>query len=128
MTGPARHDPATSDFRGMAELAACPNLVMKVGGFGMLYTGFDFHEADAPPDSARLAAAWRPYVETCLERFGPERCMFESNFPVDRQSCSYRALWNAFERLTSGYSAEERAALFHGTAARIYRLEATVAG
>lgn len=112
----------------IAAVAACPNLVMKVGGFGMLYSGFDFHEAEAPPDSTRLAAAWRPYVETCLERFGPGRCMFESNFPVDRQSCSYRALWNAFKRLTGGYSAEERAALFHGTASRIYRLDATTIG
>jgi predicted TIM-barrel fold metal-dependent hydrolase len=131
--GVGRHAGRRQEIFGLwreriAALAACPNLVMKVGGFGMLYAGFDFHAATAPPDSAALAVAWRPYVETCLEHFGPGRCMFESNFPVDRQSCNYRALWNAFKRLTAGLPAEERAALFHGTAARVYRLEEAAPG
>jgi L-fuconolactonase len=69
-----------------------------------------------------LAAAWRPYIETCITAFGPERAMFESNFPVDKGSCSYMALWNAFKRITAGYSGAEKAALFAGTATKFYRL------
>ena len=69
-----------------------------------------------------LAAHWRPYIETCIELFGATRCMFESNFPVDKVSYSYNVLYNAFKRLSQGYSPAERAALFHDTAARVYRL------
>ena len=71
---------------------------------------------------AQLAAAWRPYIEWCVQVFGAGRCMFESNFPVDKGACSYGALWNAYKRVTSGWSADERAALFHGTATRFYSL------
>jgi L-fuconolactonase len=67
-------------------------------------------------------AAWRPYIETCLAAFGPERAMFEGNFPVDKGSCGYAALWNAFKRITAGYSAAEKAALFAGAASKFYRL------
>ncbi|MBN8926296.1 MAG: amidohydrolase [Rhodospirillales bacterium 69-11] len=102
-------------------LAGCPNVVVKLGGLGMLIFGFDFHLRAAPPSSEELAAAWRPFIETCIEAFGPARCMFESNFPVDKQSCDYTACWNAFKRLAHGASAE-KAALFSGTAARVYRL------
>jgi L-fuconolactonase len=70
-----------------------------------------------------MAQAWRPYVETCIELFGATRCMFESNFPVDKGLTGYGLLWNAFKRLTAGCSAEEKSALFAGTAARFYRLE-----
>jgi predicted TIM-barrel fold metal-dependent hydrolase len=108
--------------RNIAELAACPNASVKLGGMGMHVFGFGFDEADSPPSSEQLAQAWRPYVETCIEAFGVERSMFESNFPVDKRSCSYAVLWNAFKRLASGYSAEEKAALFQKTAARVYRL------
>ena len=103
-------------------LAALPNLSMKLGGFGMHLLGFDFHRGEAPPSSEVLAQALRPYVETCIEAFGAERCMFESNFPVDKGMFGYRTLWNAFKRLAAGAGDAERDALFSGTAARIYRL------
>ncbi|MBR0649816.1 amidohydrolase family protein [Roseomonas terrae] len=104
-------------------LAAVPNLSMKLGGGGMHLLGLDFHHGAAPPSSEALALAFRPYVETCIEAFGAERCMFESNFPVDKGMFGYRILWNAFKRLAAGASEVERSALFSGTAARIYRLE-----
>jgi predicted TIM-barrel fold metal-dependent hydrolase len=106
----------------MAELAQCPNVVVKLGGFGMIICGPQWHEAEIPPSSLELADAWRPYIETCIELFGAERCLFESNFPVDKAMYSYRTLWNAFKRLTSGASADERHALFSGTASRVYRI------
>jgi L-fuconolactonase len=104
------------------ELAACPNVHVKLGGLGMRMFGFTHHTGELPPSSEELAAAWRPYIETCIAAFGPERAMFESNFPVDKGSCSYAALWNAFKRIGAGCSAAEKAALFSGTAARFYRL------
>ncbi|WP_043359157.1 amidohydrolase [Belnapia sp. F-4-1] len=103
-------------------LAALPNMAVKLGGLAMQVNGFDFHLAERPPGSAALAEAWRPYIETCIEAFGPARSMFESNFPVDKGMCGYPVLWNSFKRLASGASAEEKTALFHGTAARIYGL------
>jgi predicted TIM-barrel fold metal-dependent hydrolase len=109
--------------RDMLSLAALPNVAVKLGGLAMQVGGFDFHLRPRPPGSAEMAEAWRPYVETCIEAFGARRCMFESNFPVDKGMCSYPVLWNAFKRLASGASAAERAALFSGTAARLYRLE-----
>ncbi len=109
--------------RDMLALAACPNTAVKLGGLAMQVGGFDFHLRDLPPTSAELAEAWRPYVETCVEAFGPARCMFESNFPVDKGMCSYAVLWNAFKRLAAGASAAEKAALFGGTAVRVYRLD-----
>ncbi|MBL6458055.1 amidohydrolase [Belnapia sp. T6] len=124
----------TGPFRGRREevfpvwrqsiqaLAALPNLAVKLGGLAMQVNGFDFHLADRPPGSEALAAAWKPYIETCIEAFGPTRCMFESNFPVDKGMCSYPVLWNAFKRLAAGASTAEKAALFSGTAARIYGL------
>lgn len=107
----------------MALLAKRPNVNVKIGGFGMIVCGARWHEADRPPPSERLAESWRPYVETCIELFGAERCMFESNFPVDKAMYPYRTLWNAFKLLTRTASADERAALFSGTAARFYRIE-----
>jgi len=107
---------------GVRELASCPNAVVKLGGMGMTTFGFGFEERDRPPTSQELADAWRPYVEACIEAFGAERCMFESNFPVDKVYCSYPVLWNAFKRLAAGCSASEKAALFHDAAARVYRL------
>jgi predicted TIM-barrel fold metal-dependent hydrolase len=108
--------------RDIAELAKCPNVNVKLGGVGMTSFGFDFHERDLPPSSEDLAAAWRQYIEPCIEAFGPDRCMFESNFPPDKQSGGYTELWNAFKRITSGASAAEKRALYSGTAARVYRL------
>jgi L-fuconolactonase len=84
--------------------------------------GFDFPERDVPPSSEELAAAWRQYIEPCIEAFGPGRCIFESNFPPDKQSYGYTELWNAFKRITSEATAAEKAALYGGTAARVYRI------
>lgn len=109
--------------RDMRELATLPNVHVKIGGLGMPTLGFGFHERAMPPTSEELAKAWRPYVETTIEAFGVERCMFESNFPVDKVSCSYGVLWNAFKRLAAQSSASEKAALMHKTATRVYRLE-----
>ncbi len=108
--------------KDIVELAKCPNVVMKLGGIGMVSFGFDFHERDLPPTSEELATAWRQYVEPCIDAFGVNRCMFESNFPPDKQSCGYTELWNAFKRITAGASAAEKTALYSGTAARVYRM------
>ena len=108
--------------RGMAMLAECPNVGVKLGGFGMIVCGPMWHEADRPPTSAQLAEAWQPHVETCIALFGATRCMFESNFPVDKAMYSYRTVWNAFKRLAQSATADERHALFSGTAARVYRI------
>jgi predicted TIM-barrel fold metal-dependent hydrolase len=110
-------------WRGhIRELAQFPNLNVKLGGLGMLYLNWDFHLRDVPPSSEELAAAWRPYIETCIEAFGVNRCMMESNFPVDKQTCGYGVLWNALKRITKNCSAAEKAALYRDTAARVYRL------
>ena len=104
-------------------LAACPNVSMKLGGLGMPFPGFAGMGPEARPDSQALAELWRPYIETCIEAFGADRCMFESNFPVDRFGADYVTLWNAFKRIAAGASASEKADLFAGTAARFYRLD-----
>jgi L-fuconolactonase len=110
--------------KSIADLAACPNVNIKLGGLGMTSFGFGFHERDAPPSSEELAATWKPYIEPCIEAFGVNRCMFESNFPPDKQSCGYTELWNAFKRITVGASAAEKKALYSGTAARVYKITA----
>jgi predicted TIM-barrel fold metal-dependent hydrolase len=106
----------------LRELAHCPNLHLKLGGLGMRLFGFGAHERPRPPSSEELAELWRPMVETAVEAFGAGRCMFESNFPVDKAGIGYTTLWNAFKRITARWSASERAALFHDTAARFYRI------
>jgi L-fuconolactonase len=108
-------------------LARRPNVVVKLGGIGMRLGGFDFHDRDLPPTSDELVDAWRPYVDTCIEAFGPARAMFESNFPVDKSCCTYRVLWNAFKQLSSAYRPDERSQLLAGTAVRIYRLPPALA-
>jgi len=107
-------------------LAACPNVFVKLGGLGMRLGGFGFHELAEPPSSETLVAAWRPYIETCIEAFGPARAMFESNFPVDKGSYSYPVFWNACKLMTKGASSSERADLFARTAARFYRLDGII--
>ena len=97
-------------------------MVAKLGGINMEVNGFAWHERPRPPSSQELADATRPYYEYTIEKFGVDRCMFESNFPVDAVSCSYTVLWNSFKRLTAKYSAAEKAGLYHDTAARVYRL------
>jgi predicted TIM-barrel fold metal-dependent hydrolase len=109
--------------RGIAAVAECPNVVMKLGGIGMPRTGFDWHTRQKPIGSEELAKAMAPFITYCIEQFGPERCMFESNFPVDKVSYSYNVLYNAFKRVSKDYSAPERAAMFHDTAARVYRID-----
>jgi L-fuconolactonase len=106
------------------ELARSPNVVVKLGGLAMAFCNFPSFLAEPRAPSEQLAREWAPYIEACIGAFGPERCMFESNFPVDMGSCTYAALWNAFKRIAAGYTAEEKAALFSGTATKVYRLDA----
>lgn len=108
--------------RSMRELARLPNVYVKVGGLGMRINGFDFEKGELPPSSIQLAQAWKPWMHTCIEAFGVDRCMFESNFPVDKGSYPYSNGWNAFKRLTADASANEREALFRGTVSKVYRL------
>jgi predicted TIM-barrel fold metal-dependent hydrolase len=105
------------------EAAKCPNVVVKLGGLAMRLLGHDFHERAMPPSSEEAAAAWRPYIESCIEAFGPARCMFESNFPPDKGQCSYQVIFNAFKRIAAQYSEAEKTALFSKTAADFYRLK-----
>jgi predicted TIM-barrel fold metal-dependent hydrolase len=107
---------------GIAAVAKCSNVHLKLGGIGMPRLGFDWHTRDTPIGSEELAGSMAPLVSYCIEQFGPERCMFESNFPVDKVSFSHPVLFNAFKRFSRNYSASERAALFHDTAARAYRV------
>jgi predicted TIM-barrel fold metal-dependent hydrolase len=105
------------------DIAKCPNVVVKLGGLAMRLLGYDFHERPRPPSSEELAAAWRPYIETCIEAFGVRRAMFESNFPPDKGQCSYQAIFNAFKRIAARYSEDEKTALFSKTASNVYRLD-----
>jgi L-fuconolactonase len=109
--------------RGIAAVAECPNVNIKLGGIGMPRTGFDWHARSTPIGSEELAASMAPLMTYCIEQFGPNRCMFESNFPVDKVSYSYNVLYNAFKRVSKGYSATERAAMFHDTATHVYRID-----
>ncbi|HEU4378034.1 MAG TPA: amidohydrolase family protein [Hyphomicrobiaceae bacterium] len=118
-----RRDEVFSDWRaGMVELGHCPNVRVKLSGLGMRLFGFGFGDRAQPPSSSDLATAWAPYVEACIEIFGADRCMFASNFPVDKGTCSYPVLWNAFKRIAAGASAGQKQALFAGTARQVYRL------
>ena len=109
--------------KGIAAVAECSNVSIKLGGMGMPHTGFDWHTRNEPIGSEDLAEGMAPFLTYCIEQFGPDRCMFESNFPVDKVSFSYNVMYNAFKRLSKGYSSAERAAMFHDTAARVYRLD-----
>ena len=109
--------------RGIAAVAACPNVIIKLGGVGQRRFGFDWHARAKPIGSEELAEALSPLMQYCIEQFGPDRCMFESNFPVDKVSYAYNVVYNAFKRLSKGYAAAERAAMFHDTAARVYRID-----
>jgi predicted TIM-barrel fold metal-dependent hydrolase len=105
------------------EVAKCPNVSVKLGGLAMRLLGYDFHERPVPPSSEEAAAAWRPYIETSIEAFGPARAMFESNFPPDKGQCSYPVIFNAFKRIAAQYSEAEKTALFSKTATDFYRLK-----
>jgi predicted TIM-barrel fold metal-dependent hydrolase len=118
-----RHDEIFETWKDdIALVATCPNAVAKIGGLAMPDNGFGYHEAEVPPTSAELLAAQRRWYEHTIDCFGPERCMFESNFPVDRFSLGYTTYWNAMGELAQGYSVDERAAMFAGTARRVYGL------
>jgi L-fuconolactonase len=108
--------------KNIQEIASCENVVIKLGGIGMAINGFDWHKHPKPPTSKQLASANEPYFATCIEAFGIDRCMFESNFPVDKVSASYGVLWNSFKRITAGCSSPEKAKLYHDNAARVYSL------
>jgi predicted TIM-barrel fold metal-dependent hydrolase len=124
--GPYAHarDDVFREWRcAMAVLAEHQNVYVKLGGRTMTMSGYGWHKGEKPPGSRELAEAMGPYCDAGIELFGVDRCMFESNFPVDRASCSYTVLWNAFKRLSRGYSPSERAAVLHDTATKVYRLE-----
>ena len=106
----------------VAELAKCPNVVAKVGGLQMIVNGYEWHKREKPPTSDQLLETNRDWYNYTIDQFGPERCMFESNFAVEKLSCSYTVLWNQFKKLTENFSKDERAAMFHDTAKRVYRL------
>ena len=119
----ARRDEAFELWhRNMKELASCPNVTVKLGGLGVPRCGFGWHRLDAPPTSEDLASAFSPYCLETIELFGAQRCMFESNFPADKCAYSYTAVWNAFKRIARCCTDAERAALFHDSAVRVYRL------
>jgi predicted TIM-barrel fold metal-dependent hydrolase len=113
-----------ADWRaGMANLAKHPNVTVKLGALPIRLPGVSIASKDTPPSSEEVAAAWRPWLDTSIELFGADRCMFESNFPVQKRWCSYQVVWNAFKRLAANASATEKAALFAGTAARVYGVQ-----
>lgn len=119
-----RMDEVFEDWKGMiGELAGCPNVVAKLGGLNMDINGYGWETRTLPPSSGEHAEATGRYFEHMIEIFGADRCMFESNFPVDKFSISYTTLWNSAKKISKGYSASERAALFHDTTVRVYRLE-----
>jgi len=115
-----RFDPWRQSIRA---LAACGNVVVKLGGLAMPFAGFEWSYSRRPAGSEELAAAWKPYIDECIDAFGPSRAMFESNYPVDGYTSSYRMLWNALKRTAAAYSPDEKREMFAGTAARVYRLD-----
>ncbi len=118
-----RRDEVLTTWRAsMRDVAACENVVLKLGGIGMPIYGAKWHRRAEPPHSEEVAAVWGPEMRWCIELFGVDRCMFESNFPVDRRSFSYATCWNAFLRISEDLSDSERRSLFHDTATRTYRL------
>ena len=120
----ARKDEAIALWRSsMVALAQCPKVFVKLGGLGMAYLGMGFDKLEVPASSVQLAEAWGPFYRHCIDSFGPARCMFESNFPPDRESVDYPVIWNTFKRIAAHYTAEEKHALFFAAAAKAYRLE-----
>ena len=104
------------------ELSKCPNVFAKLGGLAMVINGWGWDELDIPPSSDEVVEKHREYYLHAIDCFGPDRCMFESNFPVDKLSVSYLIVWNAFKKIASGFSEVEKEALFRGTAAKVYKL------
>jgi L-fuconolactonase len=122
--GPSREEVTAQWREGIRALVPCPNVVIKLGGIGMERVfGMEWSKQQHPPSSDTVAERWRDEVRFCIDTLGPTRCMFESNFPVDRLAVGYTVLWNAFQKMAAPYSNEEQDALFAGTARRVYRLE-----
>ena len=120
----SQREAALEDWKqSIADLARCPNVHMKLGGTVMRMFGFDWESSPLPPSSDDLVRAAGHFFDIAIEAFSPARCMFESNFPVDRVACGYVPLWNSFKKMAARYSDSERANLFHGTAKRFYRLD-----
>ncbi|MFV0489200.1 MAG: amidohydrolase family protein, partial [Vibrio fluvialis] len=109
--------------QGMRDLAQRPNVCCKIGGLSSAYWGFGFHLGDRVVASAEMAMAWRPYIETAIDAFGPDRCMLESNYPPDGRSCGYVPIWNAFKLCLADLSPDQKAAVAHGTAERFYQIK-----
>ena len=107
----------------LSQVSACPNVVVKLGGLNMHFNGFCWNERPLPPTSDELAVADGPYYRAAIDLFGPDRCLFESNFPMDKRACGYGVLWNAHKKIARGFSAEDKALMFHDVAARVYRIE-----
>jgi len=108
--------------RDLSELASCPNVYIKLGGLAMPWNGFGFEQAAKPPSSDEIVTRQARYYHCAIEKFGPARCMFESNFPVDKCAMPYAVLWNAFKKIAAAYTEAEKDAMFYGTAAKFYRL------
>jgi L-fuconolactonase len=122
--GPDRAEVMSVWREGMAALAQCPNVLVKLGGIGMdSQFGMGWMKQEKPPTSDQVVAWWGDDIRYCIDTFGPDRCMFESNFPVDRWAVGYTVLWNAFQKMAAGYSDQEQEELFSGTAIRAYRLD-----
>jgi predicted TIM-barrel fold metal-dependent hydrolase len=118
-----QRDAVLAELRsGLARLAELPNTSLKLGGVGMTRFGTGWEDRPTPPDSDTVAEHWGELIRWAIERFGPDRCMFESNYPVDGETTGYGVLWNAFKKISRGYSKSEREQLFSGTARRIYRI------
>ena len=109
--------------KGISQVAKYPNVMIKLGGMGMEMQGFNWHDRVVPIGSEELAKEMAPYLQYCIEQFGPDRCMFESNFPVDKISYSYTVMYNAFKKFSKSYSDSERASMFHDNAVKIYALK-----
>jgi predicted TIM-barrel fold metal-dependent hydrolase len=118
-----KHDTVFAEWKaGISRMAECDNVVVKIGGLAMPVNGFAWHRQESPPSSDDVVEAHRDYYLHTIDAFGPSRCMFESNFPVDKLSLSYDVYWNAMKKIAAGFSADEQQALFYGTAERVYRL------
>jgi predicted TIM-barrel fold metal-dependent hydrolase len=117
-----RHDVLTDWKQGLAQLSKHPNVYVKLGGLGMEIFGHGWHKRSVPPNSSDLAETMAPYYLWCIDQFGIDRCMFESNFPVDKQSYSYSVMWNAFKRITKNFSMTEKRSLFYDTASNVYNI------
>ena len=119
-----KHDEIFPEWqKNVSAVASCPNTFMKLGGIAMPWCGFGWEQRERPPTSDEFVATYARYYDHALQAFGPDRCMFESNFPIDKLSLSYDVLWNAFKKIAAGYSEDEKEALFRGTAIRVYRLD-----